>query len=264
MYKQQSNLRDAELRTYQAQKYGFMNFVSGGLLIGDKMEVADEDEAPRRASLVTMDKPAEEITSSKKRKAGEIAAEPLEEKRLKKKKKSCDLRAATEAAALQKEEPETSTTSKQSKKEKQRRRPDVDASVKAVEPGTVLSGDAEERESKEARRARKAARKAERAARHSETEVSTDEKARLKEEKRAHKADRRKRKEEKRKLKAGKPEAAAAVLPTPPSGVSTPTLENLAFGGSRHAVRQRYILQKRMASLDPQALKEILMIKAQA
>lgn len=36
--KKQNALRDVELGTFHAQRYGSMNFVSGGLLVGDKME----------------------------------------------------------------------------------------------------------------------------------------------------------------------------------------------------------------------------------
>ena len=266
--KQAGHLRDAELRTYQAQKYGFMNFVSGGLLIGDKIEEVRRDALPSEKSVVTVKKPEETVRSSKKRKAEDVTDEPIEGKRLKKKKeKSIDTRVEIATAPVsEKAQGENPSTAKLSKDGERQSAADESVQAVASEPSKILPQAVEDGDSKDSKEARKAARKAERAARRTDKEGSSDDKARLKQEKRARKEERRKRKEEKRQRKAAKPEKVdnGPALPTPSSGVSTPTLESLAFGGSRHAVRQRYILQKRMASLDPQALKEILMIKAPA
>ena len=264
MQKQQSNLRDAELQTYQARKYGFMNFVSGGLLVGDKMEIVPKGALLPDTTVVAAKEPVEETKSSKKRKAEEGAQAPAEERRLKRKKSLANLHAEAETLSTEESQDEVLVDTKRPKKEK--RQTDAVSLSQPTDSEQAERGqdDATGDESKEARRARKLARRAERAARRSEKETSDGDKARLKDEKRARKEERRKRKEEKRRLKTLKAEKAAAVLAAPTSGVSTPTLESLAFGGSRHAVRQRYIQQKRMASLNPQALKEILMIKAQA
>ncbi|KAF2222054.1 hypothetical protein BDZ85DRAFT_264821 [Elsinoe ampelina] len=111
-------------------------------------------------------------------------------------------------------------------------------------------------------------------------------KRRRKEEKRKRKAERALRKEEKRLRRAAKEakrrerEGAISVTSASPSvqgtsGTSTPdTAEgNVRVKSSesdgpkqtqtipRRMIRSRYIQQKRMAGLDPQALKEIFMIK---
>ncbi|KAK6409380.1 telomerase inhibitor, partial [Oleoguttula sp. CCFEE 5521] len=51
---------------------------------------------------------------------------------------------------------------------------------------------------------------------------------------------------------------------TQPIAPTTLSQPQSLFGGSRHAVRQRYIAQKRLASTDGRAMQEILMLKAGA
>lgn len=269
--KQQSGLRDAELRTYQVQKYGFMNFVSGGLLVGDKIEAVPD----KRLAAKTVDAKApstdKEAKAGKKRKAESDGEEAVSEKRMRKKGQKSELKAKHEV-------PTSAEDNVEPKKSKKRRKEEAVATTAAsATPHTAeeTNSTIQEEKEKSLRHAKKERRRAERAERRSEEVVATDEKARLKQEKRAHKEERRRRKEEKRRLAAEKTESAVSqsvapeklvVKPEEPlsSGVSTPTQDNLAFGGSRHALRQRYIQQKRMASMDPKALNEILMIKAQA
>lgn len=98
--------------------------------------------------------------------------------------------------------------------------------------------------------------------------------AETKEERRLRKAERRARKEEKRRRQGqeigstteGPKNDTTSSAPSPSStGFSTPTASgNESAGwavagavGHRQAVRQRFIRQKKMASLDPQALKEV-------
>lgn len=112
----------------------------------------------------------------------------------------------------------------------------------------------ERRHRKEDRRKAKAAHKAEKVARRA-----------AREERRRHKQEKRRRKaEDTGKAETSPPSLAANVQspasPAPTSGNSTPLTSN-PFN-NRNAVRQRFIRQKRMASMNTQALKEILMLKA--
>ncbi|KAK5123955.1 hypothetical protein LTR85_002152 [Meristemomyces frigidus] len=277
--KQQSSLRDADLRMYQAQKFGYMNFVSGGLLVGDKIE-----ELPDKAlAATTVDGKAAsadvEQKPSKKRKAdGDDSEAVTAEKSANKKRKSGEEAASTHSVSADLAAGFTSESKDSRKKRKGKlpREEDNNASNVASESDAAeaASPDVREKEDKQAKRDRKERRRAERQARSSADDGPVSEKGRLKLEKRARKEERRRRKEEKRRLKAGasdSDESAAATVSVPvsksdqadSSGTSTPIQASLVFGGSRHAVRQRYIMQKRMASMDPRALNEILMIKAQ-
>ncbi|KXT06323.1 hypothetical protein AC578_9173, partial [Pseudocercospora eumusae] len=211
--KQEHSVRDAELRMYGYRKFGFMNFVSGGLLVGDKME-------PPKSTNIAHIKP-------------QVVPVKLDTEKKSKKRKADE---------------------------------DEDAPVRN-------SGDTSSSESSEEDRARveksqrKAELKAKKEAKRAKSKPSDDEKSRLKEEKRARKEERRKRKEEKRRKRAEK-EASSAKTPVPASaansegegsGTSTPTLM-----GGRQALRHRYIMQKRMASGNAAALKEIFMLQPQA
>ena len=260
--KQQSSLRDAELRTYQAQKFGFMNFVSGGLLVGDKIEAMPDKTLAAKTVDAVAPAPAEEVSVGKKRKANND--EPGLEKTLKRKKRKSDLNSELDNVASAEEDSAKRAGSKKSKKTR-----------KEVVPTTTSESDSTVATDKQAKREEKKRRKAERAAQRSQDGAAADDKAQLKQEKRARKEERRKRKEEKRRAgaqtaDATADEASVATATTTtigsevPSGVSTPASENPGFGGGRLSVRHRYILQKRMASMDPRALNEILMIKAQA
>ena len=276
--KQEKNLRDAELRTYQAQKFGYMNFVSGGLLVGDKIEEIPD----KRLAATTVDGKAasadEGVGHSKKRKAAEDSVDVTQEKRSSKKKR----KSGADEEIVAGSNAGVETALKPSKGGKKR--------DKSATTSTNTSENDETEATAAAKRERKDRRRAERSARDSSDPSVPNDKARLKLEKSARKEERRKRKEAKVLLKAEKllakskrlraetsdsdsdssTEAAIVLATAKPveevlsSGVSTPTQVTtaaLAFGGSRHAVRQRYIMQKRMASMDPKAMNEILMIK---
>ncbi|KAK0871003.1 telomerase inhibitor [Friedmanniomyces endolithicus] len=256
--KLERGLRDAELRAYQAEKHGYMNFVRGGLLVGDKIEEVTDTKIA--AKTVDVKEPAsfEVGKASKKRKVGGDASEVETEDGSKKRRKKQKPDVEDEApATLEDVAKETATG--------------LDGTANASD--LVSVGDDEE---KAAKRQRKAQRRAEHGTREPSADILKDEKARLKLEKRARKEERRKRKEEKRALRAAESSSdsestttvATTAIPTPvssglTSGVSTPVQSAPAFAGGRHAIRQRYIMQKRMASMDPRALNEILMIKAQ-
>ncbi|KAK5109765.1 hypothetical protein LTR62_006605 [Meristemomyces frigidus] len=258
--KQQSNLRDAELRTYQTQKYGHMNFVRGGLLVGDKIkELPGKKLAAKTVDSQSAGKGNDSKDKVKKKRKAELSVledgEGQQQVMKKKKKQKSDLTEAV-PVSVGTEEPASLVHASAS---------DVELQVRAT---------AEEDTNESAKRTRKERRKDQ----DGESLVVLDdvraEKARLRLEKRARKEERRRRKEQKKHGQnvetvdpASDAESAVAVeVATPlaselPSGVSTPA--SMVFAGSRHAVRQRYIMQKRAASMDPKALNEILMIKAQ-
>ncbi|KAI5358493.1 Putative G-patch domain-containing protein [Septoria linicola] len=242
--KKEETIRDVQLKL----KYGNMNFVSGGLLVGDKMHEVQTDLGHLKGGEVVA------VKENKKRKAGSDGSE--DEKAAKKRKNAEKKKANGTAAAI--------------KEMKRQRKLEAGGDVSSTsdppeqEAGSSSSSSSSEDE-KAAKRRRKAERKARKDFGQSAGEVSKDEKARLKEEKRARKEERRKRKEEKRAKRAAKeaktstqPSSAVASESEAQSGTSTPT-----FMGGRQAVRHRYIMQKRMAAGSAQALKEIFMMKPQ-
>ncbi|KAK5173508.1 telomerase inhibitor [Saxophila tyrrhenica] len=97
---------------------------------------------------------------------------------------------------------------------------------------------------------------------------TTNDKAVRKQEKRARKEERRKRKEERRlrneakALRKSKSDEAPEASEVPPEPSPVQRQAAPASMGNRQAVRQRYIQQKRMASMDPRAMQEIFMVKA--
>ena len=236
--KQADTQRDLELQTYQSRKWGSMNFVYGGLLVGDKME---EDEKKRIAEVNA------KVTQGK-RKADDDA--PAEGSASSKKRKHADETKSWDSESSDDSEP---AKDKKHKKKSKKGEAAADSSSEAAE------------------RAAKKERKEKRKKDGKTTE--SDDKAQAKDEKRARKEERRKRKEEKRRRKEAKgktstqtsrdassessgDEAAAPEVKKPAAAAS--------FAGGRHAVRQRYIMQKRQAGMNPQAMAEILMLKATA
>jgi Pin2-interacting protein X1 len=246
--KEEERQEKIEQRAYVYRKYGFMNFVSGGFLVGDKItrDIKEAQEAQiKKEALIKVEIKSEPESSdggvkenkSKKRKRSGEEPPVEEEQKLKRKKKSVDLR----QEAAKKTGADESATRSKDKKDKKSKKPSSDSS--ALDSPAPVS-----------------------------TEPLTD-KARRKAEKRA-------RKEEKQLKKALKKAAKEVVQSNPttndPSseseeeditpvssvittGTSTPSsAAGLTFSaGGRHAVRQRYIRQKRMALMDPQALKEV-------
>lgn len=213
--KQQNAIRDAELRNYHVTKFGLMNFVSGGLLVGDTIQPIERDEVGER-------KRRAKITS----------------------------------------EPDSDPNSK-----KQRRARD-DNEINTSGPNIGLESSSSPDET---HRSKKKDKKRSRR-NHSASEVSTvparEDPPRSKEEKRARKEERRKRKEQRRLRKSSSKAASsrsseiedARDTERSESGATTPS----ALSTNPRLVRRRYIDQKRMASLDPKAMKEIFMLSASA
>lgn len=216
--KQQGALRDAELR----RGYGMMGFVSGGFLVGDKIE-----RRPTKSQL-------------------QLASEVATEEGPKTKKRKVEDDTVDQDAAQSSE--------KKSKKAKD----SGEQSTSSGEDGI----------------AKKPTRKEKRRKEDDNGETSTDDKANRaqeKQEKRVRKEERRRRKEERRarreakalrKLKDSASQTPTTEANTSDSEASTKPQTTIVSTGNRQAVRQRYIQQKRMASMNPQAMKEIFMMKA--
>jgi Pin2-interacting protein X1 len=236
--KQADTQRDLELQTYQSQKWGSMNFVYGGLLVGDKMEEDEKKKLAEWNAKVTQGKrkpdeeaPAEAEASSKKRKHGD-----------------------------------------ESKSEASESSDDSDAAKEKKQKKKSKKGDAAADSSSEA--AERAAKKERKEKRRKDGKTSgSDDKAQAKEEKRARKEARRKRREEKQRRREAKGKTSTQTSRDASSDSSedeavAPEVKKpaavVSFAGGRHAVRQRYIMQKRQAGMNPQAMAEILMLKATA
>lgn len=266
MQKKEETLRDVQLKL----KYGNMNFVSGGMLVGDKMQEVKTDLGHLKDGGVVA------VQESKKRKAGSDGSEE-DEKSAKKRRK------AEEKEKKKKKEKKANGTAAAIKEMKRQRKLEAGSDTpptskespeqEADSSSTTSSSSEDEQESKRGKKAqRKTSRSPKRTSSSSSSDAKDDEKARLKEEKRARKEERRKRKEEKRAKRAAKALKSSSTITTKTtttqpgsttesetqSGTSTPT-----FLGGRQAVRHRYIMQKRMAGASAQALQEIFMMKPQ-
>lgn len=247
--KEESIQRDLKLKTYQNQRWGSIQFVSGGLLVGDKIEDVIEQNSPAvsNPSAIEPESPEGEKSAKKRKRTEDHENAP----KLKKKKRKSDLRKEHDLSS-----PDDSeiTAKKKSKSKKSKKSKDVDPSP---DNSTSLSPSAEEKDDKEKpdKEARKEAKRAIRVQRQAKKEARKSEK-------------------EKRRQKKGKQEGSSSESASSDDEATTSTTGSTAtvrvvqpatnFAGGRLAVRQRYIAQKKRASMDPQALKEIFMIKAEA
>ncbi|GIZ49724.1 hypothetical protein CKM354_001275100 [Cercospora kikuchii] len=248
--KKEETLRDVQLKL----KYGNLNFVRGGLLVGDKMcEVKTdlghlkEGGKKRKASYAEddEDEEAEDSKSAKKRRKEEKKQKATNgtAAAIKEMKRQRKLEAGAEDI------PSTS-----------------DVPSREAESTSDSASSSEDEKPSSSKRSKKSSRKESKRSSDDSNPIDKDEKARLKAEKRQRKEERRKRKEEKRAKRAAKEAkkdsksssavASESEAATTASGTSTPT-----FMGGRQAVRHRYIMQKRMAAGSAQALKEIFMMK---
>lgn len=263
--KQQDSLRDAELRTYQAQKYGFMNFVRGGVLVGDRIEEGQTTD-------VVISPVAAAVKTGEKRKLVDDGEQTSEQGRPL-------MKAVHIGPSGGPGEPTTSSNSNKAGKSKMKGILKAENSDTIFENSTSNSEAITDTDAKAAKRAAKAARRADkekrqrdRDSRSTPCENPDSDRARLKQEKRARKEERRKRKEQKRLAPAqgslqsstGTSDTAAnqEISSATTSGTSTPTLFSGGGRGGRALLRHRYIQQKRLASANAQALNEILMIQA--
>jgi Pin2-interacting protein X1 len=237
--------RDLRLKEMVVKRFGGTTFVSGGYLVGDKIE----KEAP--SELVQADVIAVKEKKSKKRKRSEEADE-------------AEAKANKSSAKIGAKEGESSAEEVLSKEERRRLKKDKKRKQREAESSAATEAEAKkdiepvsgedtpaDLNKGELKKQRKAERRA------------------------AKEARRQERQERKRKRREDdhKEEAVTSILTTPvdssetdaPSDLSVSTLQKTpAVPRGRFAVRSRYSQQKRLAASDQQALKEIFMIKAGA
>ncbi|PSN65625.1 hypothetical protein BS50DRAFT_575603 [Corynespora cassiicola Philippines] len=234
-------------RAYVYRKYGFMNFVSAGYLVGDKIEKKVKTEPEVKVEVKSEPESDSGAEKSKKRKRSSTDvdvkkedSDDEEQRKLKRKRKSNDLR----------EEATKESSKKDKKKEKKDKKDKKSKKSKSGDDSSSASPVPEEELSD------KAKRKAEKRAKKEEKKLKKALKKAAKEAARSNDASSSESEEEST--------TATPATSTPTTGTSTPlsSASGLSFNISgRHAVRQRYIRNKKAASMDPQALKEILMIK---
>lgn len=236
LQKEQGYRRDLALKELVVKRFGATTFVSGGYLVGDKIE----RDRPAETNVVEVVAVKDKEKKSKKRKRAEdIVEEAIEEN--------------------PKQLPDETTTTKEKRKSKRSKKQGNDAESEVVteveqeDAGIANASDDASKQDlseKELKRQRKAERRA------------------AKEAKRKEKEERRQRRRE-AALTTESNTAASTPVDTSEADVGSDapasTLQKTAaIARGRFAVRSRYSQQKRMAVADQQALKEIFMIKTGA
>lgn len=245
--KEEERLEEIEKRAFVYRKYGMMNFVSGGLLVGDKIvSKADvKKEVEIKIEIKTEPESDDDKASKKDKKRKRLEVEAVEvrtdsEPDLKRKKKSTDLR--------EKAKHETEEESLKTKKDK---KDEKDKSKKLKKPSSASDSD-------------------DLVTPASDPEALTD-KSRRKAEKKARKEEKKLKKALKKAAKAAKKskddsddssseseDETTPLSSVPATGTSTPSTVGLTFAPrGMHAVRQRYIRQKKAATMDAQAMREV-------
>lgn len=227
---------------YCDTKFGPMRFVSGGFLVGDQVKesVDGEPKEESKDDVKMEDIPAAESSSkkSKKRKAEESSdeSESSEDEKTRKKRRKEEKKEKKRKSKAAKEDVSEDTQDDAERKAKKDKKK-------------------EKKEKKEKKKAEKDSSDAESSDEKASKKKSKKDKAEAKEtdaEKAARKEEKRKRKEEKRAQKEASRESSfTPAKSTPASGTSTPILRG------HHAVRSRWIAQKRMATMDDKALNQV-------
>lgn len=231
--KEEERREEIEKRAFVYRKYGMMNFVSGGLLVGDKIVSKTDfkkEEPEVKVEVKTEPQSDDSSTNRKEKKDKKRKRLEIEEPNLKRKKKSLDLR-----DKVRDEAEGTKKKDKKSKKEKSNR-------------SNKSSSDSEDAPSPK--------------------EDALTDKARRKAEKKARKEEKKHKKALKKAAKSkdesddssSEDEENTPSSSAPATGTSTPipSTAGLTFAPrGMHAVRQRFIRQKKAATMDAQAMKEV-------
>jgi Pin2-interacting protein X1 len=196
LQKEENARRDVKLMTYVGQRgKGMSGFVSGGFLVGDKIE--ETLESTKITATISSD--ADQKSKKRKRSAPEN-------------------KLVGEA-----------TGTKENDKSQNSTQEDEDESTAEGSDEEIDSELSAKRMRKQERRARREARQTKRS------------------EKLARKESRRLRREAKQHISETSEDSGVGIS-------STPAFDE---GRGRNIIRQRYIQQKRMSCMDPQALKEV-------
>lgn len=264
--KEEERMEKVEQRAFVYRKYGMMNFVSGGFLVGDKIKTRDDIKKEPEVKIEVKTEPqsddAAEDSTTKKRKRRDrevaaIAEGEDDQPKLKRKKKSMNLRDEARKETLA--ESIKPKKDRKEKKDKERKKSSKDKNFATSDPEPMTS-DAPSPASDPEPLTDKAKRKADKKARKEGKKLKKALKRAAKEAAKSTAEDSSSESEDDTSTPTTSP--PTSVLP---SGTSTPTISaaGLTFSGrGMHAVRQRYIRQKRAATMDAQAMKEIFMIKS--
>ncbi|KAL9121851.1 MAG: hypothetical protein Q9187_001598 [Circinaria calcarea] len=240
--KEQKSRDDFKRATYTERRWGVLRFVSGGTLIGDRIRELADREKSRLVDITN------QPTSVEKSEQQELALTHGT------KSTANAARTADHTGKRPKVNPAEGISSY--------------SSTKATRPHSTVQRQ-EEKVVEEMDRPN--------------VDFQLSDKARRKAEKLERKLDRRKRKEAKRASRSQpvQPGSSSNIMPTQqinfrdpekdsssdcPSATNTPASAvsiGVVPAVGRHIIRQRYIKQKKLATMDPKALNEILMIKAQ-
>ncbi|KAI8935792.1 telomerase inhibitor [Plenodomus lindquistii] len=248
--KEEERREEIEKRAFVYRKYGMMNFVSGGLLVGDKIvSKADLKEEPEVKVEIKKEPESDDDSAvkkekkDKKRKRLEVEAVEVrtEEPKLKRKKKSLDLReeAVEDETAISKKDKKTKKD--KNKKAKKSSSDSEDVPSPASDPEALTDKarrKAEKKARKEEKKLKKALKKAAKAAKKSKNESDDS--------------------------SSDSEDESTPSSSLPATGASTPAISTAGLTYTprgMHAVRQRWIRQKKAATMDAQAMKEIFMIK---
>ena len=244
---------EVERKGSVVRRLGFMNFVSGGFLVGDKIEkgvkvkrevkieVKEEDV---KVKVEEVEEAVVERKKEKKRKRDRVEEDVKEEgaddqPKLKRKKKSMNLRDEAKA-----QDSETSQSQPKSKKDKKKKIKSSDSPSITTTSTSVSETPAVPAEPL----SDKAKRKAERRAKKEEKKLKKALKKAAKEAALANTANEATSDSSSSEDEDSETPKTSSV---PTTGTSTPILRG------HQLVRQRYIMQKKRASMDPQALKEV-------
>ena len=228
--KEQKTRDDLRRAVYTENRWGALRFVSGGFLVGDRIEEVDGDEAAARVpSAGRVDQASPSKTDVSVIESTKALSDPvIEEGNIKRKSKRSKKRKQSEAA----DQPSEKAVNHQLPTPSHN--PDTEESW-AKEVTSIASRGSVGKEEKLKRRAEKAQRKLARQLRREEKRLRRSELAI--EEKDLGVAE----------LEA-QDHATQAGAATPEQSTASPT---------RHNVRSRYVQQKKMALMDSKALNEV-------
>ncbi|KAL1877348.1 hypothetical protein VTK73DRAFT_8721 [Phialemonium thermophilum] len=257
---------DVKLSLYVQRKYGAMRFVKGGWLVGDQVQ---EDDLP-----VDAKEPKESQEESQQ--PAEKAAKDTREKDTKKRRLEKDEGSNKDSDGGRKKskkrkieesgEPETDKEKRRrEKKEKKRKKKDTAAAEEGDD--STMSAPHAETTPKIGDKKKKRKGKAASGDESSDTEKDSSKKDRRR--KKAKEAAEQDRDVRGRQAQLSSSEvdsvtpAASATNSQEVSRASTPAGSGYSTP-LRHLSRKRFIEQKRMAFMDPTALKQIFMIKSES
>ncbi|KAI4618539.1 telomerase inhibitor [Alternaria sp. BMP 0032] len=253
--KEEERREEIEKRAFVYRKYGMMNFVSGGFLVGDKItKGSDIKKEVEIKTEIKTESESEDGASAKKDKKRKREERTEDEPKVKRKKKSMDLR--DEA----RKEGDSSKSKKDKKDKKDKREKKKDKSKKSKR---ASSSDAESSTDDAAAPASDPEPLTDKARRKAEKKARKEEKKAKKALKKAAKKAAKKDSSDDSSSESEEDESAPTTISSVPvSKTSTPVPAGLSYTPrGMHAVRQKWIRQKKAATMDAQAMKEIFMIK---